>query len=82
MHQHREQQKAYHYHKFKALLDLSNSTQQPTASEKGRDDGAAGESFLLLQQLSMWSNNEESLLIERLKNKLQRDFGPNRYHTL
>ena len=26
MHNHREQQKAYHYHKFKALLDFSGST--------------------------------------------------------
>lgn len=50
MHQHREQQKAYHYNKFKALLELSNSTQNPS-SEIEREEGPAP-SFLILQQLT------------------------------
>lgn len=81
MHHHREQQKACHYNKFKAMLDLSNSTQnvsyEPPKPEK------PDPSFLLLPQLSITPTNcEESLLIEKLKNKLQKDFGPNRYQTL
>jgi len=82
MHQHREQQKAYHYHKFKALLNLSNSTQQLSTFDAQREASVGASSFLLLQQLSMASNNEESLLIVKLKDKLQSDFGPNRYQTL
>lgn len=82
MHHHREQQKAYHYHKFKALLNLSNSTQHLSTFEVEREAGVGASSFLLLKQLSMISNNEESLLIVKLKDKLQSDFGPNRYHTL
>jgi hypothetical protein len=82
MHQHREQQKVYHYHKFKALLNLSNSTQHLSTFEAERDGGIFAPSFLLLQQLSLSSNNEESLLIVRLKDKLLSEFGPNRYHSL
>ena len=82
MHQHRQQQKAYYYNKFKALLDLSSSTQNPS-NELEREEGVIAPSFLILQHLNLTSgSNEESLLIQKLKNKLQRGFGPNHYHTL
>ena len=80
MHSHREQKKAVEYNRLKVMLDLSNST-HTNSSKTPRLENSLASSFRLLSMLKN-TNSEESILFERLKDKLQMDYGPSRFNTV
>jgi hypothetical protein len=82
MHSYRENRKAIEYNRLKVMLELSNSTQNDSSFTGNRLENTPMSSFRFLSLLKLTNPNEESLLLQKLKEKLQTDYGPNKYNSL
>lgn len=82
MHSYRENRKAIEYNRLKVMLELSNSTQNDSSLTGNRLENTPMSSFRFLSLLKLTNPNEESLLLQKLKEKLQTDYGPNKYSSL
>lgn len=63
------------------MLELSSST-HTDSSNTHRMDNTLLSSFRLLSMLKFTNISEESMLIQKLKDNLQRDYGPNRFASI
>lgn len=73
MHFHREKKKLLEYNRLKIALNLSQDTLETSTERDKKNDPAGNPHFNLLSQIIFTStDNEESILIERLKTKLEK----------
>jgi hypothetical protein len=83
MQAHRERRKAVEYHRLKLILNLSHSTRQDTVLPNPKHHITPASSFHLLNQLTFTHPpSEESLFLQRLHGKLQKQMGPNLHPTI
>jgi hypothetical protein len=62
------------------MLELSTSAHSNTTNDH-RLENSLAESFRLLSMLK-FTSNDESVMLERLRDKLQKDYGPSKFTTL
>ena len=63
------------------MLELSSSTHTDSSNTRMMDNSLIS-SFRLLSMLKFTNTSEESMLIQKLKDNLQKDYGPNRFASI
>lgn len=82
MHQNREKKKVVEYNRLKAILNLSDTSVTETERDH-RQNVTPISDFNVLSKITFTSTeDEESVMLERLRSRLENEFGPSYHRTL
>lgn len=79
---HQENKKLLQYNQLKRILNFEQETVETSVPANTKNGPNGLPHFNLLSNITFTRIDQESFLIQKLKNKLEKEFGPNRHSTI